>query len=276
MIEKIKIAVCQMKVVDNKEKNIENAVNMIKEAAINLSNIIILPEMFNCPYDNQKFLEYAEKRSNSKTLKYISRTARNYGVYIVAGSIPESYKNNIYNSSFTFNNHGQIVAVHRKLHLFDIEIPGSIIFKESDTLSAGDNLTVFDSEYGKIGVAICYDMRFPEIFRLMAVDGAELIVVPGAFNMKTGPDHWEVLIRSRAVDNQVFMVAASPARNEELSYVAYGNSMIVNPWGDVLARAGSHEEMIYADIELSELEKVRRELPLLKNRRTDIYDVIKK
>ncbi|GAB4309626.1 MAG: carbon-nitrogen hydrolase family protein [Methanobacteriaceae archaeon] len=265
-----------MKVVDNKDKNIEKAINMIREAAENLSNIIVLPEMFNCPYDNQKFLEYAETQSSSKTLKSISKAARNYGVYVVAGSIPESHKINIYNSSFTFNNRGKIVAVHRKLHLFDIEIPRSIIFKESETLSAGDSLTVFDSDHGKIGVAICYDMRFPEIFRLMALDGAELIVVPGAFNMKTGPAHWEILIRSRAVDNQVFMVAASPARNEELSYVAYGNSMIVNPWGDVLAQAGAEEEIIYADLELSDVEKIRSELPLLKNRRTDIYDVIKK
>ena len=265
-----------MNVVDNKDKNIEKAVDMIREAAENLSNIIVLPEMFNCPYDNQKFVEYAERQSSSKTLKSISKTAKDCGVYIVAGSIPESHKMKIYNSSFTFNNRGRIVAVHRKLHLFDIDIPGSIIFKESDTIRAGDSLTVFDSDYGKIGVAICYDMRFPEIFRLMALDGADLIVVPGAFNMKTGPAHWEVLIRSRAVDNQVFLVAASPARNEKSSYVAYGNSMIVNPWGDVLARAGVQEEIIYADLKLSDVEKIRSELPLLKNRRNDLYTVIKK
>ncbi|AXV38147.1 MAG: carbon-nitrogen hydrolase family protein [Methanobacteriaceae archaeon] len=265
-----------MKVVDNKDKNIKKAVQMIKKAGKNSSDMVILPEMFNCPYDNQKFVEYSEEQSNSKTLKKISEVAGDCGVYIIAGSIPESQGDRIYNTSFTFNPEGKVIAVHRKLHLFDINIPGSIYFMESDTLSAGDKVTVFDSKYGKIGVAICYDLRFPEIFRLMALNGANLIIVPGAFNMKTGPAHWEVLTRSRAVDNQVFVVAASPARNEDLSYVAYGNSMIVGPWGEVITCAGEGEEIIYADLKLSEVEKVRSELPLLKNRRTDIYDVIKK
>ncbi|MGC9516678.1 MAG: carbon-nitrogen hydrolase family protein [Methanomicrobiales archaeon] len=275
-MDEFKLAVCQNKVVDNKDENIETAVNMVRSAAENHSQIVVLPEMFNCPYDNLKFIEYAEKRSNSKTLQNIREVAKDCGIYVIAGSIPEILGEKIYNSSFTFNSNGDIVAIHRKLHLFDIDIPGSITFRESDTLSAGDKITVFECEYGKIGVAICYDIRFPEIFGLMTLEGVNLIVVPGAFNMKTGPAHWEVLIRARAVDNQVYLAAASPATNENLSYVAYGNSMVVNPWGDVIARAGSGEEIIYADIKLSELEKVRNELPVLKNRRNDIYDVVLK
>jgi predicted amidohydrolase len=231
--------------------------------------------MFNCPYDNAKFKEYAEIKSKSKTLNAISKAARDNNVLIVAGSIPELDNNEIYNSCFIFNNSGEILGEYRKMHLFDIDSP-EITFKESDTLSAGNQIGVFETPITKIGVAICYDMRFPELLRIMTLKGAQIFIIPGAFNMTTGPAHWELLIRGRAVDNQVFIAAVSPARNEELSYVAYGNSMITGPWGDVLARADENERIIYADINLDELKKVRRELPLLSNRRGDIYDIIEK
>jgi predicted amidohydrolase len=194
-------------------------------------------------------------------------------VFIIAGSIPELDGDKIYNSCFIFNNYGEIIGRYRKMHLFDIDT-ADIKFKESDTLSSGNKIGVFDTDLTKIGVAICYDMRFPELLRIMTLKGAQLIIIPGAFNMTTGPAHWELLIRCRAVDNQVFIAAASPARNEELSYVAYGNSMIAGPWGDVIVKAGEDEEIIYAEINLEDLKKVRSELPLLENRRQDIYQII--
>ncbi len=276
MKNKFKLALCQMKVIDNKDFNINKALEMIKISAKNKSDLVILPEMFNSPYDNQKFKEYAEDRINSKTLKAISKAAEEFNIYIVAGSIPELDNDKLYNSSFVFNGDGEIIGSHRKMHLFDIDIPGKITFKESETLSAGNQIIVIDSDLCKIGVAICYDIRFPELLRLMALKGAELIVVPGAFNMTTGPAHWEILIRARAVDNQLYIAAASPAKNEELSYVAYGNSMVVDPWGKTLARAGSNEEIIYADIDLSRIKELREELPLLKNRREDVYSTVEK
>jgi omega-amidase len=269
------IALCQMKVVDDKKKNQVQAVKMIKEAG-KTADLVVLPEMFNCPYDVEKFPEYAEESDNSPTLSEVSRAAKKANVYLVAGSVPEREGKHVYNSSFFFNPQGDIIGSYRKMHLFDINVPGEISFKESEKLSAGDQLTVIETDLGKIGICICYDLRFPELLRLMTLQGAQLIVVPGAFNLTTGPLHWELLIRARAIDNQVYMAAASPARDKTASYVAYGHSMLVNPWGTILAKAGSLEEIIYSEIDLSYLEKVREDLPLLRNRRTDLYKLEQK
>lgn len=264
-----------MMVKDDKDVNLKKADDLIKKSAAEGADLVVLPEMFNCPYDNEKFSEYAENKDDSITLEMVSRAAREYGVYLVAGSIPESDGNKIYNTSFIFDSNGDILGAHRKMHLFDVDVPGGVYFKESETLSAGDEITVLDTELGKLGVVICYDMRFGELLRLMALEGVELMMVPGAFNMTTGPAHWEPLIRSRAIENQFYLAAASPARDEDASYVAYGHSMIVDPWGEVLAQAGAGEEIIYAYLESSRIKEVRDQLPLLKNRRTDLYTLKK-
>ena len=276
MKNNFKIALCQMKVVDDKKANLEKATDMIEMAAIEGAEMVVLPEMFNCPYDTNKFRDYAESSENSPSLKAVNNAAKENGVFLISGSIPELLEDKVYNSSFIYDNNGNLLNVHRKMHLFDIDIPGEISFKESETISAGNSVTVVDTALMKIGVAICYDVRFPELFRLMALDGAGLMVVPGAFNPTTGPAHWETTIRARAIDNQVYMAAASPAMNNELSYHAYGHSMVVDPWGKVIARAGEGEAIIHATIDGSYIETVREELPLLKNRRTDIYDLIEK
>lgn len=271
-----KLAVCQMKVVYNKKQNITKALEMIEKSAKNNADMVVLPEMFNCPYDINKFREYAETKYNSITLKAVSNAAKEYGVYVVAGSIPELNNEKIYNSSFTFDNKGKIIGIYRKIHLFDIDIPDKIMFKESDVLTAGNKITVIETNFCKIGIGICYDIRFPELIRLMTLKGAELIIIPGAFNMTTGPAHWKTLICSRAIDNQVYIAAASSARNKSLTYVSYGNSMIVGPWGNILARANSKEEIIYSKIDSSHVNEIRDELPLLKNIRNDIYEIKEK
>jgi len=276
MKESFEIAMCQMKVVENKEQNLKKAVAMIKEASHHGAGMVVLPEMFNCPYENDKFVEYSEERLTSKTLKLISRAANEYSVYVVAGSIPEIDAGNIYNSSFIFDDCGNILDVHRKVHLFDVDVDDGINFRESDTITPGNKVTVIDTPLIKFGVAICFDLRFPELFRLMVMEGARLVVVPGAFNITTGPAHWETTLRTRAVDNQIYMAAVSPARNNELSYVAYGHSMLVDPWGDVVETAKEAETIVYATINNELISKVREELPLLKNRRDDIYELIKK
>ena len=276
MKDVFKLAICQMKVTDDKDINLSKAAEMLQEAYKNGSDIAVLPEMFNCPYANNKFWEYGESIKDGRTVKTIARLAEQLEMYIVAGSLPEICGDKIYNTSLVFDRRGDIIGKHRKMHLFDIDIPGKVFFKESDTLAPGSSVTVVDTEFCRIGIAICYDMRFPELARLMTLDGAKLVIVPAAFNMTTGPAHWELLVRTRALDNQVYFAAASPARDREASYVAYGHSMVASPWGDVISDAGEDEKVIFANIDLREVERVRNELPLLKHMRTDRYSTAKK
>ncbi|MDF2545195.1 MAG: carbon-nitrogen hydrolase family protein [Anaerosolibacter sp.] len=270
-----KIGICQMMVMEDKVENIEKAESMIREAAGNGARVVVLPEMFNCPYENKYFPLYAEAYPG-ETTERLSLMAIESNIYLIAGSIPEQEGDHIYNTSFIFGPDGKLIGRHRKMHLFDIDVEGKIRFKESDTLGYGEEITVVETEFGKIGVAICYDMRFPELMRLMVLEGAEVIIVPAAFNMTTGPAHWDITIKARALDNQVYFVAASPARNMDATYHAYGHSSIVSPWGDVIAQADEKETILYGEIDLEKVKKVRRELPLLQHRRTTLYDVVKK
>ncbi|MCT4564217.1 MAG: carbon-nitrogen hydrolase family protein [Maledivibacter sp.] len=271
-MSEFKIAVCQLDVLQKKEDNLGKAKEMIKEASHNGSDLVVLPEMFNCPYGNSSFPRFAEEFPG-ETTSFLSKLAQDERVYIVGGSIPEKEGDNIFNTSYIFDRKGNVIGKHRKIHLFDIDIEDDISFKESDTLGYGNDITVFDTEFCKIGVAICYDMRFPELMRLMTLRGAEIIIIPAAFNMTTGPAHWHALSKIRAIDNQVYFVAASPARNLDSSYVAFGHSLIADPWGDVIAEADEKERIIYANIDLSRVKKIRNQLPLLKHRRVDLYDV---
>lgn len=270
---KIKLALCQMNVVDDKEANLKKASSMISESVEKNADFIILPEMFNCPYSNEKFIEYGEEEHESLTLNEISRLAKENNVYILAGSIPERESDKLYNTSYLFDKTGQIIAKHRKMHLFDIDVKGKITFKESDVLTAGDEFTIADTEFGKIGIGICYDIRFVELARIMVEKGALVLVYPGAFNQTTGPAHWELLFRSRALDNQAFCIGVAPALNEDASYHSYGHSIVTNPWGELIAEASEKEELIICEIDLDEIKKVREELPILKNKREDLYRV---
>ncbi len=273
---KIRIALCQMNVVDNKEKNLKKATLMINQSIENNTDFIVLPEMFNCPYSNDKFIEYGEEEKTSETLLKISKLAGENKVYILAGSIPEKEDDKLYNTSYLFDKDGEIIARHRKMHLFDIDVKGKMTFKESDVLTAGDDITVADTEFGKIGIGICYDIRFPELARLMVQEGALVLFYPGAFNMTTGPAHWELLFKTRALDNQVYCIGVAPALNEDASYHSFGHSIITDPWGDVIAESDEKENLIISEIDLSEIKKIREELPLLKNKRKDLYEIVKK
>ena len=175
-----------------------------------------------------------------------------------------------------FDKQGNIIAKHRKMHLFDIDKSKKITFKESDVLSAGDDFTIADTEFGKVGIGICYDIRFPEYARILAKNEADILIYPGAFNMTTGPAHWELLFRMRALDNQVFCVGVAPALNKDASYHSYGHSIITNPWGDIIAQGDEKESLIISEIDLDEIKKIRDELPLLKNKRDNLYEVIEK
>ncbi|WP_045516648.1 nitrilase-related carbon-nitrogen hydrolase, partial [Clostridium sporogenes] len=166
---------------------------------------------------------------------------------------------------------GALITKHRKIHLFDIDVKGGVTFKESDTLTAGNKITLFDTPWGKLGVMICYDIRFPELSRIMALKGAKIIFTPAAFNMTTGPAHWDTLFKSRALDNQIYMVGVAPARNENSNYISYGNSLIASPWGNIVGRLGAEENILFSEIDLDYENKIREELPLLRHIRKDIY-----
>lgn len=265
------VALCQTKVALNMDENIQNAYDKIAEASKMGASIAALGEMFNCPYSGDYFSDYAEEEGKSRAVKMLRDVSRKYGIYVVGGSIPEKENGQVYNTSYVLNPKGEICGKHRKIHLFDVDIKGGIRFKESDYLSSGDKITIFDTPYGKAGVCICYDIRFPELIRSMALMGAEIVFVPAAFNLTTGPVHWHTLFKARAMDNQVYMLGISPARDYDGVYKAYGHSIAVNPWGEVICEAGEPEEIILANIDLRLEKKIREELPLLKHRKPEIY-----
>ncbi len=267
---KFKLGLCQMAGTMDKDETRAIAEKFVREAAENGAQVISLPEMWDCPYSNDYFRDYAEP-ADGPTVEFMSRLAEELKVYLIGGSISELDGDRVYNTSFSFDPSGRIIGRHRKVHLFDIDVEGGIRFMESDTLTAGNELTVVDTEFCKIGVAICYDIRFPEWFRKMALAGAQLIVLPAAFNMTTGPAHWDLSIRARALDNQVYMAANAPARVEDGVYVSYGNSCIASPWGDFIAHADEKPQIIYGDIDLDRVAAVREQLPLLKHRRPELY-----
>ena len=268
---KVKIAQIQMHIIEDKAENIRKAGEFIDEAAERGADIVILPEMFNCPYKASYFPEYAELPGGD-TYTFLKKKAEEQGIYIFGGSIPEKdEKSRVFNTCFIFDREGMELGKHRKTHLFDIDVKGGQSFRESDTLTPGNEPTVVDTEFGKIGVMICYDIRFPEFSRMMVNEGAGIIIVPGAFNMTTGPAHWEILFRTRAVDNQVFMVGTAPARDVDNFYVSYGNSMVVSPWGEILSRMEGEEAVMLTEIETDLNTKIRNQLPLLKHRRREIY-----
>ena len=266
----MRAALIQMPVTTDKEANLSRACKDLREAKARGADIGVLPEMFCCPYDNSCFRAYGEEEGGPAQ-RTLSALAAELGMYIVAGSLPELEEGRVYNTSYVYDRHGLQLARHRKAHLFDIDVKGGQRFRESDVLSPGNEITTFETEFGTMGLCICFDLRFEERARCMCLRGAKCLFVPAAFNMTTGPAHWELLFRQRAVDNQCFTIGVSPARDERASYIAYGNSIAADPWGTVLCRAGAGAEILYADLDLNRLEAVREQLPVLSARREDLY-----
>ena len=271
----MRVALIQMPVSADRQQDIETAFEKLREAAQSGADIAVLPEMFCCPYQNDCFRPYGETE-NGPAQTALSALAAELGIYIVGGSIPELAEGNVYNTSYVYDRQGHQIAKHRKAHLFDINVAGGQQFKESDTLSRGNDVTTFETEFGTCGLCICFDLRFEELARCMCLRGAKVLFIPAAFNMTTGPAHWELLFRQRAVDNQCFTIGVSPARDETAGYVAYGNSLAVDPWGTVLCRAGGEETILYADLDLERIDAIRAQLPILSARRTDLYEVREK
>ena len=282
----LKVALCQTLCVDDKAANIRTVEAAIKAAVAAGAELVVLPEMWNCPYANSSFGPYSEllpstafpcspstlDPSSSPTSLSLSSLASSHSIWLIAGSIPErDADGRLYNSSLVLNPTGHFVAKHRKAHLFDISVPGQLTFKESDTLTAGSQLTTFDSPWGRVGLGICYDIRFPEYAMALTQAGCGLLVYPGAFNTTTGPLHWELLARGRAVDCQSFVLVCSPARNPASTYQAWGHSTVVSPWGKVLATTEHEPDVVVCELQLDEVAQFRERIPTGKQKRHDMY-----
>ncbi|WVQ85474.1 hypothetical protein IAT38_007639 [Cryptococcus sp. DSM 104549] len=278
----------------SKASNISVARSAVAAAASSSPKpqLIVLPEIWNSPYAVTSFREYSERvpevgsrwaekgktegkegKEEGETVRAMREMARESGCWLIGGSIPErcDKTDNIYNTCTVYDPEGTLVAVHQKVHLFDIDIPGRQTFKESDTLTGGDHLTTFETPFGKIGLGICYDIRFPEMAMIAARQGCVAMIYPAAFNITTGPMHWTLLQRARAVDNQMYIAMCSPARHPEAAYQAYGHSSVVNPLGDVIVEASHEPTTVFADIDTDLLATTRRNLPVTIQRRFDVY-----
>jgi omega-amidase len=288
--DKLRVALCQFHVTPDKEMNHATAADYIDRAAAEGAVLVVLPEIWNSPYATSAFKEYAEvlpqvgdtEAKSSPSSALLMERAKQHQVWIVGGSIPEvEADGNVYNTCLVYSPTGTVVAKHRKVHLFDISVPGGITFRESDTLSPGNSLTSFSLRDDlDVGIGICYDIRFPLQAMLMCQSkpNCKLLIFPGAFNMTTGPAHWELLQRARALDNQCFVVTASPARTPAPEqegkyphYTAWGHSTCVDPWGAVVAKADEKEALILCDLEISRVDEVRTSIPIRNQKRTDLY-----
>ncbi|EGI61074.1 Omega-amidase NIT2 [Acromyrmex echinatior] len=270
----LRLALVQLSVGDDKATNVSRAVSFIERAKQERADIVTLPECFNSPYGTSHFARYAESIPDGETSAALSEAARKNNVYVIGGTIPERNNDKLYNTCTVWGPDGKLIAMHRKMHLFNIDIKGKITFRESDSLSAGNSLTIFEAKGCKIGIGICYDIRFEEMARLYRNKGCQMLVYPAAFNMTTGPLHWSLLQRARANDNQLYVACVSPARGSPPEYVAWGHTQLTNPWGEILGELDAVEDMIVSDIDLKIVDEVREQIPIFNQRRTDLYDTI--
>jgi len=313
---KNRVALLQLPVTSDKTQNLQTAKDYIQRAHEAGAQLCVLPEIWNSPYATSAFPEYAEilpgvgdsmKDHNAGNKDggdwglssiMLMEMAQSTNMYIVGGSIPETCSEKIYNTCLVVDPSGTIVGKHRKVHLFDVNVPGGIRFKESETLCGGEGATYFDvdgedndeSGLGRIGVGICYDIRFPEYALLLTqMHQCKVLIYPGAFNLTTGPAHWELLQRARAVDGQCFVLTASPARmpppppedggggDEKPKYPhysAWGHSTVVSPWGEVVATCDEKPAMVLADLDMEKVKEMRMAIPTMSQKRNDLYKLV--
>jgi predicted amidohydrolase len=268
----MRIAVLQVNSKNDKEANVQEALRLLELAAERGADVAVLPENVNYLGPKEGLLRAAEEIPGPTSETFAAK-ARELGVWILAGSIPEvsEYADHNYNTSLLFDRQGEIVARYRKIHLFDVEISGNVSAQESATVAPGEEVITADVEGHTVGLSICYDLRFPELYRELALRGAEIVFVPAAFTLYTGKDHWTTLLRDRAIENQCFVVAAGQIGAHEPNMSCYGRSTIIDPWGTVLAQAPDGVGIADAVLDLDRVAEVRRQLPSLANRRPDVY-----
>jgi predicted amidohydrolase len=261
-------AAIQMSTGRDKAANLEKAERMIRLAAARGAKLVGLPEVFN--WRGKRAEEAAARESlEGETLTLMARLAREHEIHVLAGSITEDApgQTKSYNTSVLLGPDGKQLAVYRKIHLFDVDLPGRVTIKESDAKMPGAEVVTAATELGTVGLSVCYDLRFPELYRRLAFAGARILTIPSAFTFPTGEAHWDALIRARAIENQCYVMAPAQFGPNVHGFSDYGNTMIVDPWGRVLARASDQEGVVIAPLDMEYLDRVRRELPALAHAR---------
>ena len=268
MPDRIRVACVQMTSRRDKAANLQRAEALVARAASTGADVVVLPEKWNLIGSADDYRAAAEPL-DGESVQAMSRWAKTLGVTLVGGSITERRDGHekCSNTSCVFDPEGELTAVYRKIHLFDVDLPGRVTVRESDSKLAGTDVVSAKTPIGSIGLSICYDLRFPELYRRLAFAGARILMVPSAFTFPTGEAHWEPLIRARAIENQAYVIAPAQFGANIYGYSDYGNSMIVDPWGRVLARAADQEGVVVAPIDLEYQDRVRSELPALKHAR---------
>ena len=263
----MRVAVCQLNARDDRAHNLSVARDLLGRAAAAGAELAVLPEYVD--YLGPGETAPKPEPVDGEFADFFSAAARELGIWVHAGSFHETGPDDdrTYNTSLVFDPQGGLVAVYRKIHLYDVEIAGRVSYQESRTVAPGDDIVVTDVDNVPTGLSICYDLRFPELYRRLAVAGARVLVVPAAFMMHTGRDHWEILLRARAIENQCYVVAAGQIGDHEPCRTCFGRSMIIDPWGTVLAQAPDTTGIVTADLDMERLDLIRSELPSLANRR---------
>jgi predicted amidohydrolase len=267
----MRVAAVQLNSQDNKQRNVEVAERLVRAAAADGAELIALPEKWNLLGGSEALVGGAETLEGP-SLSAARVWARNLSIHLVAGSIAERIEGHdrLFNTSVLIGPQGDDIASYRKIHMFDVEV-GGVTYRESDHEEGGEEIVSAPLGELELGLSVCYDLRFPELYRILAVRGARIITVPSAFTQATGRDHWEVLLRARAIENQAFMVAANQFGEAPPHYNSYGRSAIVDPWGVVLATAPDEECFVAADLDIEAQERIREKLPALANRRPAAY-----
>lgn len=269
----MRVALCQMNSRDDVAANETSALSLLEEAAASGADLAALPEVWPFQGSASRVRSAAEPVPGPRTER-LAAVARRHRMWIHGGSVLETADaDRVFNTSVLLDRSGDLVATYRKIHLFDADPPGAVPSRESSLYAAGDEIVTAETEFGRVGLSICYDLRFPELYRALVARGAEILFVPSAFRSETGVDHWDVLLRARAIEDQAFVIAAAqwgtwgpPGRERH----NHGNSLVVDPWGRVVARAPDGVGVTLVELDLGEIRRVRQALPALRHRRLSL------
>jgi deaminated glutathione amidase len=268
----VRVALCQTNCGEDVAANEEQVLGLLEEAGAARADIAALPEVWPCQGSAPQVRAAAEPVPGARA-EWLSQIARRHSMWIHGGSVLELDAERVFNTSVLFDREGNLVATYRKIHLFDADPPGAQPSRESFLYSPGEQVVTAETEFGRVGFSICYDVRFPELYRMLAARGADIVFVPSAFRFETGKDHWDALLRARAIEDQCFVIAAAqwgtwgPPGRERRNF---GNSLVADPWGRVVARAPDGIGVTMAEIDLGEVRRVREILPALRHRRLGI------